>query len=85
MVLAATLDSRTTSSTVMVVSPLVALMVDQVQSLRAVGVKASIVSTSKGIPKSFLASESSLSMASLQQRMAHSWLILSVNISSRAL
>ena len=65
MVLAATLDSGTTSSTVMVVSPLVALMVDQVQSLRAVGVKASIVSTSKGIPKSFLASESSLSTDSI--------------------
>jgi len=44
----------------MVISPLVALMVDQVQVMRSRGVKASIVSTSRGVPKAYLASETTL-------------------------
>ena len=46
----------------MVVSPLVALVLDQVQSLRAV---ASIISTSKRILKSLLASESDVNSVSI--------------------
>ena len=46
-------------------SPLVALMVDQVTAMRSHGVKASIVSTSKGIPKAYLASETNLGTDSL--------------------
>ena len=40
-------------------------MVDQVQALRTRGVKASIVSTSKEVPKAFLASETNLRTDSL--------------------
>ena len=53
------------SSAVLVVSPLVALMVDQVRSLRSCGVKASIITSGTGIGKEFLSSETSLTTDSL--------------------
>ena len=52
-------------SAVFVVSPLVALMIDQVKSLRSRGVKCSIVTSSSGIEKDFLATQDSLSSDSL--------------------
>ena len=49
-------DGRT-SSVVLVVSPLVALMIDQVQSLRTRGVACAIMSDHEGVEKCLLASE----------------------------
>ncbi len=53
------------SSTVLVASPLTALMVDQVQKLRSRGVKSSIITSGSDLAKCFLATESSLSTDSL--------------------
>ena len=53
------------SSAVLVVSPLVALMVDQVKSLRSRGVKSSIITSGTDIAKEFLSSEASLAADSL--------------------
>ena len=52
-------DGRT-SSVVLVVSPLVALMIDQVQSLRTRGVACAIMSDHEGVEKCLLASETDL-------------------------
>ena len=57
-----TAESR---SAVLVVSPLVALMIDQVKSLRSRDVKCSIVTSSSGIDKDLLATDSSLCEDSL--------------------
>lgn len=48
------------SSTVLVVSPLVSLIVDQVESLRKRGVDSSVITSGSELAKPFLASESSL-------------------------
>ena len=53
-------DGRT-SSVVLVVSPLVVLMIDQVQSLRTRGVACAIMSDHEGVDKYLLASETDLS------------------------
>ena len=52
-------------SAVFVVSPLVALMIDQVKSLRSRDVKCSVVTSSSGIEKDLLATRDSLSSDSL--------------------
>ena len=52
-------------SAVLVISPLVALMIDQVKTLRKKGVSCSIVTSSGGIEKEMLATDSSLSSDSL--------------------
>ena len=52
-------------SVVLVVSPLVSLMVDQVSSLRSRGVPAAILSSQGSIDKSLLATEGDLSNPSL--------------------
>ena len=44
-------------SGVLVVSPLVALMIDQVQNLRKRGVKSSIITSTSSVAKEFLAGE----------------------------
>ena len=49
----------------LVVSPLVALMIDQVKNLRSRDVKCSIVTSSSGIDKDLLATDSSLCEDSL--------------------
>ena len=48
-------DSR--HSAVLVVSPLVALMINQVQSLRRRGVLSSIISSSKAVTSEYLATD----------------------------
>ncbi len=48
------------SSSVLVVYPLVALMVDQVKTLRSRGVKSSIITSGSDLAKPLLATESSL-------------------------
>jgi len=48
---------KSESSIVIVVSPLVSLMVDQVASLRSRGVSAAIMSGHKGVDRSLLASD----------------------------
>ena len=54
------------SSAVLVVTPLIALMLDQLHSLRSKGVKSSIItSTSHGISRDLLATDSSLVSDSL--------------------
>lgn len=53
------------SSSVFVVSPLVALMIDQVKSLRSRGVKCSVITSSSDVEKDLLATHSSLSSDSL--------------------
>ena len=53
------------SSAVLVVSPLVALMIDQVQRLRSQRVNCSIVTSSSAVPREYLASHQSLSSDSL--------------------
>jgi len=53
------------SSAALIVSPLIALMVDQVTSLRSRGVQCSIVTSSGGIEKELHATASSLSSDSL--------------------
>ena len=57
-------DSEKTSS-VFVVSPLVALMIHQVKSLRSQGVKCSVITCSSDVEKDLLATPSSLSSDSL--------------------
>ena len=52
-------------SSVFVVSPLVALMIDQVKSLRSRGVKCSVITSSSDVEKDLLATPSSLSSDSL--------------------
>ena len=52
-------------SVVLVISPLVSLMVDQVSSLRSRGVPAAILSSQRSIDKSLLATEGDLSRFSL--------------------
>ena len=47
-------------SAVLVVSPLISLMIDQVQKLRAKSVKSSIVTSSRNVELDLLASDSSL-------------------------
>jgi len=58
--------NRTGSSsvrmTVLVVSPLVSLMIDQVESLRKRGVSAAILIGNEGVEKSLLAQEKDLSV-----------------------
>ena len=56
-------DSR--RSAVLVVSPLVALMINQVQSLRRRGVLSSIISSSKAVTSEYLATDASLYTDSL--------------------
>ena len=53
------------TSAVLVVSPLTALMVDQVKSLRSRGVHTSIITSGGELVKGFMATESSLSRDSL--------------------
>ena len=53
------------SSSVLVVSPLVALMVDQVKALRSCEVKSSIITSRSDLAKPLLATESSLCTDSL--------------------
>ena len=53
------------SSSVFVVSPLVALMIDQVKSLRSRGVKCSVITSSSDVEKDLIATHSSLSSDSL--------------------
>ena len=53
------------SSAVLVVSPLVALMIDQVRCLKSRGVKCSILTLSVAVPNEYLASVQSLSSDSL--------------------
>lgn len=50
---------------VLVISPLIALRIDQVKNLRKRGVSCSIVTSSGGIEKALLTSDSSLSSDSL--------------------
>ncbi len=52
-------------SVVLVVSPLISLMVDQVLGLRAVGVRASIITGGDSVPKELLATEDELTKCSL--------------------
>lgn len=61
------LQTGSRKSIVVVVSPLIALMADQVRNLRDRGVKAVVVSSSSrdGISKEFLATESTLASASI--------------------
>ena len=53
------------SCAVLVVSPLVSLMIDQVESLRARGVKASIITSGSDIAPSLVATKSALSSDNL--------------------
>lgn len=53
------------NSAVLVVSPLIALMVDQVERLRARGVSSSIIASGNDLTRSLTATESSLSTDSL--------------------
>ena len=53
------------SSAVLVVSPLVALMVDQVRSVRSCGVKSSITTSEAGIAREFRSTEASFTSDSL--------------------
>ena len=53
------------SSSALVVSPLVALKIDQVKSLRSSGVKCSVITSSSDVEKDLLATPSSLSSDSL--------------------
>ena len=53
-------------SLVLVISPLISLMIDQVISLRARGVAAAIVSGNKGVNKSLLATESDIAGGSFR-------------------
>lgn len=53
------------TSAVLVISPLVALMVDQVKNLRSRGVECSIITSSGGIDKDLIGTESSLCNDSL--------------------
>ena len=53
------------SSSVFVVSPLVALMIDQVKNLRSRGVKCSVITSSSDVEKNLIATNSSLSSDSL--------------------
>ena len=53
------------SCAVLVVSPLVSLMIDQVKSLRARGVKASIITSGSDIVPSLVATKSALSSDNL--------------------
>ena len=55
----------TPCSVVIVVSPLVALMVDQVRSLRRKSVKAAIITSGEGVDKELLANEEDLKTCSL--------------------
>ena len=55
----------TPCSVVIVVSPLVALMVDQVRSLRLKSVKAAIITSGEGVDKELLANEEDLKTCSL--------------------
>ncbi len=57
--------STTCSSVVLVISPLIALMVDQVISLRRRGIRAAVLSTGSGVEKSLIASEEDLAECSL--------------------
>ena len=50
---------------VLVVSPLIALMVDQVESLRSKGIKSSIITSGEGVSKELLATIDNLSSDSL--------------------
>ena len=52
-------------SIVLVVSPLVSLMIDQVRSLRKSGVKSSIITSSSTVAKELIATDSSLDCDSL--------------------
>lgn len=59
------LGCKDNHSAVLVVSPLVALMIDQVQSLRRRGVKCSIVTSTRAVAKEYLATDSNLNTDSL--------------------
>ena len=52
-------------SVVLVISPLISLMVDQVLSLRAAGVRAAVVTSGGGVQKDLLASEEDLAKSSV--------------------
>ena len=58
-------EARGSSSAVLVVSPLVALMEDQASVLRKLGVKASILTTSASVAKELVATEGCLATDSL--------------------
>ena len=51
---------KTSNSAVVVISPLIALMTDQVNGLRKSGVKASVITSSASVPKEMIATEKSL-------------------------
>ena len=56
---------RSIKHAVLVVSPLIALMLDQVQTLRQRGVKSSIITSTSAVAKEFLAGESNLANDSI--------------------
>ena len=55
---------RKSSSVVIVISPLVALMVDQIRSLRRRKVRAAIITSGGGVEKALLATEEDLAKCS---------------------
>ena len=57
--------SETTRSLVVVISPLISLMVDQVMSLRRWGVSAAIISLGRGVEKELIATAEDLATCSL--------------------
>jgi ATP-dependent DNA helicase RecQ len=59
------LADSNTNSVVIVVSPLVSLMIDQVRSLKSRGVKAAIMSSASGAEKGLLATDEDLCNSSL--------------------
>ena len=59
------LTDSNTNSAVIVVSPLVSLMIDQVRSLKSRGVKAAIMSSASGAEKGLLATDEDLCNSSL--------------------
>ena len=52
------------NSGVLVISPLVALIADQIQQLRSNGVKCCVITSASDLPKAFLATPTSLCLCS---------------------
>jgi len=62
--------SSSVRTTVLVVSPLVSLMIDQVESLRKRGVSAAILSGNEGVERSLLAQGKDLLVSTWQVQLA---------------